>query len=223
MQVLPVSSVANFQLWAVGARGQKRQECRFPEVRRVGVRGRGRPRFFVGVGGRGRTWDVRRRTLVAFGELVRQDKVLRPTSYVLSTAAKMAAPHTLGRGAPSNRCGRLGLAPPQAARARAPLPHRAAKLAVASARRPYHAAATEHGPPGAVATSCDPPAGGLILRSARFPPRQRRISARVAFQRDVQNGTDCRCVVGGCWRLDKWGCDLVFSTPNPYRDCFCDQ
>ena len=38
--VLPVSSVANFQLWAVGARGggQKRQECRFPEVRRVGVR-----------------------------------------------------------------------------------------------------------------------------------------------------------------------------------------
>ncbi len=68
----------------------------------------------------------------------------------------MAAPHTLGRGAPSNRCGRLGLAPPQAARARAPLPHRAAKLAVASARRPYHAAATEHGPPSAVATSCDP-------------------------------------------------------------------
>ena len=67
------------------------------------------------------------------------------------------------------------------------------------------------------------PAGGLILRSARFPPRQRRISARVAFQRDVQNGTDCRCVVGGCWRLDKWGYDLVFSTPNPYRDCFCDQ
>ena len=127
------------------------------------------------------------------------------------------------REPPSNRCGRLGLAPPQAARARAPLPHRAAKLAVASARRPYHAAATEHGPPGAVATSCDPPAGGLILRSARFPPRQRRISARVAFQRDVQNGTDCRCVVGGCWRLDKWGYDLVFSTPNPYRDCFCDQ
>ena len=59
MPVLPVSSVANFQLWAVGARGggQKRQECRFPEVRRVGVRGRVRPRFFVGVG---RTWDGRR-------------------------------------------------------------------------------------------------------------------------------------------------------------------
>ena len=40
--------------------GQKRQECRFPEVRRVGVRGRVRPRFFVGVGGRGR--DVGRKT-----------------------------------------------------------------------------------------------------------------------------------------------------------------
>ena len=56
VQVLPVSNVASFQLWAVGARGrQKRQECRFPEVRRLGVRGRVRPRFFVGVGGRGRT------------------------------------------------------------------------------------------------------------------------------------------------------------------------
>ncbi len=63
------------------------------------------------------------------------------------------------------------------ARAGSPLPHRAAKLAVASARRPYQAAATEHGPPGAVATSCDPPAGGLILRSPRFPPRQRRNGA----------------------------------------------
>ncbi len=35
--------------------GQKRQECRFPEVWRVGVRGRVRPRFFLweweGVGG----------------------------------------------------------------------------------------------------------------------------------------------------------------------------
>jgi len=35
--------------------GQKRQECRFPEVRCVGVRGRVRPRFFLweweGVGG----------------------------------------------------------------------------------------------------------------------------------------------------------------------------
>ena len=53
MQVLPVSNVANFQLWAVRARGrgQKRQECRFPEVWRVGMRGRVRPRFFVGVGG----------------------------------------------------------------------------------------------------------------------------------------------------------------------------
>ena len=40
--------------------GQKRQECRFPEVRCVGVRGRVRPRFFVGVGGRGR--DVGRKT-----------------------------------------------------------------------------------------------------------------------------------------------------------------
>ena len=43
VQVLPVSNVASFQLWAVGARGrgQKRQECRFPEVavRCVGVRG----------------------------------------------------------------------------------------------------------------------------------------------------------------------------------------
>ena len=39
VQVLPVSNVASFQLWAVGARGrQKRQECRFPELRRVGVR-----------------------------------------------------------------------------------------------------------------------------------------------------------------------------------------
>ena len=37
--------------------------------------------FFVGVGGRGR--DVGRRTLVAFGEPVRQAKVLRLTSYVL--------------------------------------------------------------------------------------------------------------------------------------------
>ena len=194
VQVLPVSSVANFQLWAVGARGRA-EAARVPLPRGAARRcaRASSPALFCGV------WEG------------------------LSTAAKMAAPHTLGRGAPSNRCGRLGLAPPQAARARAPLPHRAAKLAVASARRPYHAAAPEHGPPGAVATSCDPPAGGLILRSARFPPRQRRISARVAFQRDVQNGTDCRCVVGGCWRLDKWGCDLVFSTPNPYRDCFCDQ
>ena len=142
MQVLPVSSVANFQLseGCRGARGrQKRQECRFPDVRRVGVRGRVRPRFFVGCGR-------------------------------LSTAAKMAAPHTLGRGAPSNRCGRLGLAPPQAARARAPLPHRAAKLAVASARRPYHAAATSAAapagvsclmPPGRSRVSCLMPPAGL--------------------------------------------------------------
>ena len=42
VQMLPVSNVASFQLWAVRARGgghrQKRQECRFSEVRRVGVR-----------------------------------------------------------------------------------------------------------------------------------------------------------------------------------------
>ena len=51
VQMLPVSNVASFQLWAVRARGrgQKRQECRFPEVRRVGVRGRVRPRFVVWV------------------------------------------------------------------------------------------------------------------------------------------------------------------------------
>ena len=49
------------------------------------------PALFCGCG---RTWDVRRGTLAALGEPVRQAKVLRLTSYVLSTAAKMAAPHT---------------------------------------------------------------------------------------------------------------------------------
>ena len=63
VQVLPVSSVANFQL-SEGCRGARGGQKRpLPEVRRVGVRGRVRPRFFVGCGR-------------------------------LSTAAKMAAPHT---------------------------------------------------------------------------------------------------------------------------------
>ena len=79
VQVLPVSNVANFQL-SEGCRGARAgRSGRFPEVRRVGVRGRGRPRFFVGCG---RTWDGRR-TLAALGEPIRQAKVLRPTSYVL--------------------------------------------------------------------------------------------------------------------------------------------